>query len=109
MEKLHLEDLPTMMLSIKDSLNRIERILNERYIESKIGDEVFTVQKAAEFLSLKPSTIYSLIRKRCIPTMKRNGRSYFLKTELLEYLKKGRVKTQADFETIANRLINKHK
>ncbi len=52
------------------------------------ADELLTVEQCAEFLSLSKQTIYGLISKGKIPVMKRGKRCYFLKSQVLGYLKK---------------------
>ena len=59
-------------------------------------EELLTVPQLAELLSLSIPTIYGLIHRRELPAMKRGKRVYFNRTEILEYLEKGRIKTMAD-------------
>src|SRR5690606_25956499 len=61
-------------------------------------EQLLTIQQAAEFLSLTVPTMYSKVSKREIPVMKRSKRLYFSRTELLEYLKDGRKKSNAEIE-----------
>ena len=56
-------------------------------------DELLTVPQAAEFLSLSVPTIYGLLHKGSIPSMKQGKRVYFSKQELLAWLKDGRKNT----------------
>jgi excisionase family DNA binding protein len=55
--------------------------------------EVLNVSQAAEFLSLSPSTVYTYIRKRKIPFVKRNGAVWLLRSKLMEWLHEGERKT----------------
>ena len=64
--------------------------------EPEESEMLLTVKGAADYLSLSVPTIYGLISKGEIPVMKRSKRCYFYKTELIEYLKKGRQKTSAE-------------
>jgi excisionase family DNA binding protein len=68
-------------------------------------DELLTVQDAAKFLSLSVPTVYGLISKGDIPVMKRSKRCYFLRADLIEYLKQGRKKTNAEIEATAAKHI----
>lgn len=71
-------------------------------------EKLLTIQEAAEFLSLTVPTMYSKVSKGELPVMKRAKRLYFSRTELLDYLKQGRKKTNAEIEAGANDyLINK--
>ena len=61
-------------------------------------EQLLTIQEAAEFLSLTVPTMYSKVSKGELPVMKRSKRLYFSRTELLEYLKDGRKKSNAEIE-----------
>lgn len=68
---------------------------------------LFTVKETADFLRLSVPTIYGLISKGEIPVMKRSKRCYFSKAELIDYLKKGRQKTNTEIEKEAENYIKK--
>jgi len=73
-------------------------------------EQLLTIQEAAEFLSLTVPTMYSKVSKGEIPYMKRGKRLYFSRTELLDYLKEGRKKSNAEIEQEAEKyLSNKRK
>ena len=73
-------------------------------------EKLLTVQEAAEFLKLTVPTIYSKVSKGELPVMKRSKRLYFSSTELMEYLKGGRKKTNAQIEQEAEAYMsNKEK
>ena len=61
-------------------------------------EQLLTIQEAAEFLSLTVPTMYSKVSKGELPVMKRSKRLYFSRTELLEYLKDGRKKSNAEID-----------
>ena len=73
-------------------------------------ERLLTVQEAAQFLNLTVPTIYSKVSKGELPVMKRSKRLYFSRTELMEYVKAGRKKTNAEIEQKAKAyLLNKKK
>ena len=69
--------------------------------------ELLTVKEAAQFLNLSTSTIYGKVHRNELPYMKRGKRLYFSSTELLQYLKKGRVKTCEEREIEMNKYLAK--
>ena len=83
--------------------NSVERALNAQQDKqanrSEHPEQLFTIQQAADFLSLAVPTIYSMVSRGELPYMKRSKRLYFSRFELTNYLKAGRKKTIA--ETIA--------
>jgi excisionase family DNA binding protein len=52
--------------------------------------EMITVPQAAEFLHLSVPTIYGLLHRRELPSLKRGKRVYFKKADLMRYLEEGR-------------------
>jgi len=72
-------------------------------------ERLLTVQKAAQFLNLTVPTIYSKVSKGELPVMKRSKRLYFSSTELLEYIKAGRKKSNAEIEQEAEAYLSNNK
>ncbi len=73
-------------------------------------EQLLTIQEAAQFLNLTVPTIYSKVSKGELPVMKRSKRLYFSSTELMEYLKDGRKKSNAEIEAEAKAdLLNNKK
>ena len=52
-----------------------------------------TLKEAANFLGIAPQTVYQNIKK--IPSRKKHGRHYFLKSELAAYLQAGQPVTNS--------------
>lgn len=70
-------------------------------------EQLLTIQEAAQFLRLTVPTIYSKVSRGEIPVMKKSKRLYFSRTELLEYVKEGRKKSNAEIEQEAEAYFNK--
>ena len=72
-------------------------------------EQLLTIQEAAEFLCLTVPTLYSKCSKNELPYMKRSKRLYFSRTELMEYIKEGRKKTNAEIEQEAEAYLLNNK
>lgn len=109
---LTFEQLPEAVKMLTNEVSELKRLLIQKK-EQSVSDQpedLLTIQKAAKFLSLTVPTMYSKVSKNELPFMKRGKRLYFSRTELLEYLKEGRKKTNAEIEQEAETyLINKKK
>ena len=70
-------------------------------------EQFLTIQEAADFLNLSKATIYSKVSRNELPVMKRGKRLYFSRTELLNYLKAGRKKSNAEIEAEASSYLKK--
>ena len=80
-------------LLLEQHLNRIEGqisslLAREIKAESQ-NDQLGDIILAMEITKLKKSTIYSHVSKRNIPFIKKNGKLYFSKQELEDWIKTG--------------------
>lgn len=93
MKELSFDQLPEAVHRIEKKLLDIEQLLNQITRQSNpVSDDIMTVKEAAAFLHLSVATVYGHISKRELPVMKRSGRCYFSRLELIEYLKAERRK-----------------
>jgi excisionase family DNA binding protein len=101
---------------IEERLSNIENLIlslknqTQQFTLTERQEQLLTIQEAAIFLNLTVPTIYSKVSKGELPFMKRGKRLHFSSTELMQYIKEGRKKTnseiQAESETY---LSNKNK
>jgi len=92
-------DPETLIKSISDRVtsNILEALTPSTPTDQK---ELLSLKEAAKFLSLSTATIYSKVSRRELPTMKKNGRLYFMQSELMDYLKTGRKETLAEIKEV---------
>lgn len=89
----------------------VRQVLNEISSQTKThfeqSEELLTVSEAAELLALSVPTIYSKVSKGELPSCKAPGskRLYFSKTDLVNYIKAGRKKTNAEIEAEAEEYL----
>lgn len=93
---LPIEDLQTVIIDCINSC--LKNNTQEGKTPTEQPERLLTVQEAAQFLNLTVPTIYSKVSKGELPVMKRSKRLYFSSTELMEYLKEGRKKSNAEIE-----------
>ncbi|KAA9350036.1 helix-turn-helix domain-containing protein [Larkinella humicola] len=70
-----------------------------------IVNELLTVGEAADLLSLTSQTIYGLVYERKIPFSKQGKRLYFIRQDLLDWVKSGRQKTANELDEQARQII----
>ncbi|MFN8238576.1 MAG: helix-turn-helix domain-containing protein [Chitinophagales bacterium] len=85
---------------INQRLDKIEQLLSEIKKNQESGKynlkeypEIMNTECLAEYLSASKSRIYKLTNERAIPYYKNGKNAYFKKTEVDEWITKGRVKT----------------
>jgi excisionase family DNA binding protein len=102
---LPIEDLQTVIIDCVNSCLRNNK--QESKPPTEQPEKLLTIQEAAEYLSLTVPTMYSKVSKGELPVMKRSKRLYFSRTELLDYLKDGRKKSNAEIEQEAKAYLKK--
>lgn len=100
-------DPEKLISSISDRVtaNILKAVRNEPTFEDP--ERLLTIQEAAEFLKLAVPTIYSKVSRNELPVMKRGKRLYFSKSDLMDYLKAGRRKTNEDLEKEVDKHLEK--
>ena len=102
-ENLTFDQLPNAVTTLTNEISELKRLLLEKQEQSTEQPEKFlTIKEAAQFLSLAIPTIHSKVSRGELPVMKRGKRLYFSSSELLEYLKAGRKKTNLESEAEAD-------
>ena len=96
-----LSSIENLILDLKHSPLRVE--------PTEHPEQLLTIQQAAELLSLTVPTLYSKVSKGELPVMKRSKRLYFSRTELTEYIKEGRKKSNAEIEAEAEAYLTDKK
>jgi excisionase family DNA binding protein len=110
-QNLTFDQLPKAVTMLTKEVSELKRLLIEKQEQPPIAqpEQLFTVQEAAEFLNLTVPTIYSKVSKGELPVMKRSKRLYFSSTELMEYLKEGRKKSNAEIEQEAEAYLSNNR
>jgi len=96
METITFEQLPQAVATLIEKISKIEEILTEKNEQT---EKFLTVEEAAKFLDLTVPTVYAKVSRGELPVMKRGKRLYFSNIELVEYLKAGRKKTNAEINS----------
>jgi excisionase family DNA binding protein len=101
------DSLPKAISQLCEDMAVIKRFILEKTNDPiPQPDELLTIKETAEFLNLQVSTIYGLVSRMQIPSMKKGKRLYFSKVELIEWLKAGRKKTTKDLSKKADTYIS---
>lgn len=83
----------------------------KKSFEDKISNnesEFLSIEETAKLIKLAKPTIYGLVHKKAIPHHKKGKRLYFLKSELLEWIKSGKRTSKSDIEKQADSYLLKN-
>lgn len=70
-------------------------------------DQFLNIEELSKLLSLTKGSIYGLVHKNAIPYHKK-GKLYFLKSEILDWIKSGKRETKSSLHEKANEYIIKN-
>ena len=83
-------------------------LLDFKFEQTDHDVKLLDIKEAAEYLRLKPATIYGLTSTRAIPFLKLKKKVYFKEVDLLNYLEAGRKSTYSEIaETAVKNLKEK--
>jgi len=86
--------------AISDKLEMIERYLRAQpRVEAPV--EYMQVDAAASFLSISPNALRVLVHRNMVPHIKKLGKNYFLKADLISWMEEGRVSTEEEIISLA--------
>jgi excisionase family DNA binding protein len=74
---------------------------------SATEDPLLTIEELAEFISMTKGSIYGLVHKNAIPYHKK-GKLYFLKSEIIDWIKSGKRETKSSLHEKANEYLIKN-
>ena len=112
MEKLTLETLPTAVENLVQSqtliLDGMAKIQNQLkgFNDSSQEELPINIKEASKIIGRAVGTIYNKINNHSIPHYKEGGKIYFFKSELLEWLRKGKVETNLSLYEGKNERLN---
>lgn len=99
MKAYKFEDLPDILGALYLRIENIERILKDYNKQDKVIDnDLLSINEASILLKLSVATIYSKVCRNEIPVNKQGKRLYFYRTELLNWIKSGRIKTISEIQ-----------
>jgi excisionase family DNA binding protein len=112
MEKVFtFEQLPQAVAMLTKEVSELKQLLLQKNEQQPVvpSEKLLTIKEAAEFLNLSVPTIYSKVNRGELPVMKPGKKLYFSSTELMQYLKEGRKRTNSEIEAEAENYLQKRK
>lgn len=102
MKPFAFEDLPNILGTLMMRMESIERMVREirdKRIPEDFDPGLLNILEASKLINLSVATIYSKVCRNEIPVNKQGKKLYFIKSELLEWIKSGRVKTISELRS----------
>lgn len=71
-------------------------------------DRFLTIDETSKFIDLAKASVYGLVHRNKIPYHKKSKRLYFLKSEILDWIKSGKRATKSEIELKADEYLMKN-
>lgn len=81
------------VIEIKKGYKEILNKLDQRPIFVTDDNDLQNIDETADFTGYTKKTIYGYCQKNTIPHYKKNGRLFFFKSEIIEWIQSGEQKT----------------
>jgi excisionase family DNA binding protein len=104
-----LENPFSLIFQKLENLQQSINDLNNQSKEPPPEDDITNVKGAAKILDSTSGTIYNLVHERRIPYHKQGKKLYFFKSELLEWIKRGKHKTREQIAEDVNQKLSEKK
>ena len=91
---LPFDELPNLVSSLVSEVNGLKSLLLKKEQPRKVDSKIpISINEACKLLNLSKSTLYGYCQQSLIPQYKQSKKLYFYKSELLEWINNGKVKT----------------
>lgn len=112
MENLTFDQLPQAVTMLTKEVSELKRLLIEKQEQpTDQPEQLLTIDEVATLLHLTKPTVYSKVSKNELPGVCKQGkRLYFDRQAIIDWIKQGRKKSNAEIEQEAEAyLLNKKK
>jgi excisionase family DNA binding protein len=98
------EGIKALTEQISENILKVINPTNATY-----EDTFMTIEETSKMVNLCKATIYGLTHQNDIPFHKKGKRLYFLKSEILTWIKSGKRESKSDVEKRANEYLSKNR
>tara|TARA_R110002096_G_scaffold65984_1_gene160461 strand:+ start:1038 stop:1394 length:357 start_codon:yes stop_codon:yes gene_type:complete len=106
---LKLEDVPNGVVEILKGQSKILDLLLNKVETQPEPDNPLNIDEVATLTGYTKPTLYSYCQKNIIPHNKKNGRLFFFRTDIINWIKQGKSKTLIELQADADAYLNKNK
>jgi predicted DNA-binding transcriptional regulator AlpA len=96
MKPFTFDQIPVMMNKLSRRIDDLERLIKALKLPEQYPEELMDIKQASVLLRLAIPTIYSKVSRNEIPVSKQGKKLYFCKSELIDWIKRGRNRTNAE-------------
>jgi predicted DNA-binding transcriptional regulator AlpA len=99
------DQLPTAFAELQSSFDEVKNLLILKETPQP-EDEIFDINKVVLFTGFSKPTIYGYCQQKTIPHYKKGGKTFFFKSEIIQWLKEDKQKTLKELSADADTYLN---
>ena len=100
-------DLREEFDQLKEQIEELKiLIIKEKQVVKEVENPL-RIKEVAKYLTKSTATIYGYVQQKKIPHYKRGNKLWFFKTEILDWIKTGKVKTTKEIEIEVDKYFRK--
>ena len=109
MEILKFEQLPTVVATLTNEVRELKALLLQKAEPQPEIELPIQLNDVSLLTGYTNPTIYGYCQKNSIPYHKKNGRLFFFKSEIVNWIRTGKVKTLKELEADADTYLSNRK
>ena len=107
MDVLKFENLPTAVAELLKGQSELRALLLQKAEKHPKVENPIGIKETSTLIGKTVPTIYGYCRRNVIPHAKQGNRLIFFESEIIAWLKSGKVKTVAEIETDVSAYLSK--
>jgi len=108
MEVLSFEQLPNVVASLSNEVKELKALLLRKAETQPEADNPLNIKEVAKLTELSVPTLYGYVQRNEIPYYKTGNRLRFFKSEIINWIKKGKQKSTKEIEADADEILSNH-
>ena len=106
MEALKFEQLPDLVADLKNEVKEMKALILNKAETQPETENPLSIDDIVLLTGYTKPTLYGYCQKNLIPYHKKNGRLFFFKNEIIDWIKQGKQKSLSEIETEAENYLS---
>ncbi|MCG8858902.1 helix-turn-helix transcriptional regulator [Tenacibaculum finnmarkense] len=104
------ENFPTVLAEVLELQKELKALLlSKETNQPQELEEPINIKEVAKLTELSVATLYGYVQRCEIPNYKKGNRLKFFKSEIIDWIKEGKVKTVSEIEADADAYLSNNK
>ena len=108
-QKLLFENLPNAVADLIQGQSELKALLLNKAETQPETDNPLSIDDIALLTGYTKPTLYGYCQKNLIPYHKKNGRLFFFKSEIIDWIKQGKRKSLSEIEDETDKYLSNNK